>query len=87
MKKKLVRMVKVAACVPEWDDERVKGEILGREVQGRRRSWCGWCKRVIPSRKDYDMDRKLHSQPEDIMGEEKEKEKGKANSGAGGVSA
>jgi hypothetical protein len=58
MKKKLVRMVKVGACVPEWDDERVKGEIMGREVRGERRSWCGWCWRVIPSKKDYEMDRK-----------------------------
>jgi hypothetical protein len=54
MKKMRVRMVKVGACVPEWDDERAKGEILGREVQGRRRSWCGWCRRVIPSRQDYE---------------------------------
>jgi hypothetical protein len=57
MKKKLVRMVRVGACVPEWEDERAKGDILGREMQGLRRSWCGWCRRVIPSRKDYEMDR------------------------------
>lgn len=55
VKKKLLRMVKIGACVPEWDDERQKGEILGREVQGRRRSWCGWCWRVIPDRKDYEV--------------------------------
>lgn len=54
VKKKLLRMVKIGACVPEWEDERQKGEILGREVQGRRRSWCGWCWRVIPGRKDYE---------------------------------
>ncbi|KAL2268715.1 hypothetical protein VTJ83DRAFT_3561 [Remersonia thermophila] len=57
VKKLHVRMVKVGACVPEWEDERVRREVLGRELQGRRRSWCGWCQRVIPSRKDYEMDR------------------------------
>ncbi|KAK4127324.1 hypothetical protein N657DRAFT_677958 [Parathielavia appendiculata] len=61
MKKLRVRMVKVGACVPEWDDERAKGEIFGREVQGRRRSWCGWCRRVIPSRKDYEAGMKSES--------------------------
>ncbi|KAK4453762.1 hypothetical protein QBC34DRAFT_395002 [Podospora aff. communis PSN243] len=54
MKKKLLRMVKVGACVPEWEDERVSGKILGRERDGLRRSWCGWCRRVIPSQKDWD---------------------------------
>jgi len=53
VKKKLVRMIKVGACVPEWDDERQNGVILGREVSGKRRSWCGWCNRVIPGEKDY----------------------------------
>ncbi|KAK4229598.1 hypothetical protein QBC38DRAFT_97122 [Podospora fimiseda] len=57
VKKKLVRMVKVGACVPEWDDERARGEIMGREVKGERRSWCGWCWRVIPSKQDYEHDR------------------------------
>ncbi|KAK3327451.1 hypothetical protein B0T19DRAFT_163585 [Cercophora scortea] len=49
MKKKLVRMVKIGACVPEWPDEK---EILGREVRGLTRSWCGWCWRAIPGAKD-----------------------------------
>lgn len=57
MKNMRVRMVKVGACVPEWEDERARGEILGREVQGKRRSWCGWCRRVIPSGGDYERDR------------------------------
>ncbi|KAK1760542.1 hypothetical protein QBC47DRAFT_367434 [Echria macrotheca] len=65
VKKKLVRMVKIGACVPEWDDERQKGEILGREVQGRRRSWCGWCWRVIPGKKDYDAAAKARIQAEE----------------------
>ncbi|KAL7623407.1 hypothetical protein AAE478_007089 [Parahypoxylon ruwenzoriense] len=54
VKTKLVRIVRVGACVPEWEDERNKGEILGREVSGRSRSWCGWCWRVIPGRKDWE---------------------------------
>jgi len=54
MKKKLLRKIKIGACVPEWEDERLSGKILGREVQGRRRSWCGWCRRVIPAQGDYD---------------------------------
>lgn len=73
MKNMRVRMVKVGACVPEWDDERARGEILGREVQGKRRSWCGWCRRVIPSCKDYEMDRQADR-----------KGKGKAKEGSEG---
>ncbi|KAK4148058.1 uncharacterized protein C8A04DRAFT_23851 [Dichotomopilus funicola] len=57
MKKMRVRMVKVGACVPEWEDERAKSEVLAREVHGKRRSWCGWCRRVIPSTVDYEADR------------------------------
>ncbi|TVY14254.1 hypothetical protein LARI1_G007627 [Lachnellula arida] len=52
VKKKLVRMVKVGACVPEWGDEKEQGKFLVREIEGRARSWCGWCWRVIPSVKD-----------------------------------
>jgi hypothetical protein len=52
VKKKLVRMVKVGACVSEWEDEREIGKYLVREVEGRTRSWCRWCWRVIPSAKD-----------------------------------
>ena len=67
-----VRMVKVGACVPEWEDETAKSEVLAREVQGKRRSWCGWCRRVIPSAADYQADR----HPEGVdKGKEKEKEK------------
>ena len=57
VKKKLVRMVKVGACVPEWPDERDRGDILGREMQAKVRSWCGWCWRVIPGRLDYEFAR------------------------------
>ncbi|TVY55816.1 hypothetical protein LCER1_G005120 [Lachnellula cervina] len=52
VKKKLVRMVKVGACVPEWGDEKEQGKFLVREIEGRARSWCGWCWRVIPGAKD-----------------------------------
>ncbi|XDG04532.1 hypothetical protein ABKA04_004147 [Annulohypoxylon sp. FPYF3050] len=55
VKTKLMRMVRVGACVPEWEDEKNTGEILGREVSGRSRSWCGWCYRVIPGKKDKEM--------------------------------
>ncbi|RFU77213.1 sulfate transporter [Trichoderma arundinaceum] len=53
VKRKLVRMVRVGACVPEWEDEKGSGnKILAREVNGTVRSWCGWCWRVIPGEKD-----------------------------------
>jgi hypothetical protein len=53
VKRKLVRMVRVGACVPEWDDERGMGKRpLARELRGDRRSFCGWCWRVIPGRDD-----------------------------------
>ena len=52
VKKKLVRMVWVGACVTEWEDGKERGKYLVREVEGRTRSWCGWCWRVIPSSKD-----------------------------------
>ncbi|KAI1360381.1 hypothetical protein F5Y08DRAFT_317483 [Xylaria arbuscula] len=54
VKTKLVRMMRVGACVPEWEDERNGGggRILEREVSGRKRSFCGWCWRVIPGAKD-----------------------------------
>ncbi|KAK6854525.1 hypothetical protein PG995_009618 [Apiospora arundinis] len=54
VKTKRLTMVKVGACVPEWEDEKNRGEILGREVKGIARSWCGWCWRVIPGKKDIE---------------------------------
>ncbi|KAI2624979.1 hypothetical protein GGR54DRAFT_594365 [Hypoxylon sp. NC1633] len=54
VKTKLVRIVRVGACVPVWEDEKNNGKTLGREVQGRSRSWCGWCWRVIPGKKDWE---------------------------------
>jgi hypothetical protein len=52
VKRKLVRMVKVGAGVPEFGDEKEMGKFLVREVEGRARSWCGWCWRVIPGLED-----------------------------------
>lgn len=52
VKKKLVRMVKVGACVNEYDDERDQGRYLIREMDGNVRSWCGWCWRVVAGVKD-----------------------------------
>ncbi|KAK7942985.1 uncharacterized protein PG986_012098 [Apiospora aurea] len=54
VKTKRLTMVKVGACVPEWEDEKNRGEILGREVKGIARSWCGWCWRVIPGKQDME---------------------------------
>jgi hypothetical protein len=54
VKKKLVRMVKVGACVPEYEDEKARNDIMSREISGKVRSWCGWCWRVVPGQKDYD---------------------------------
>ena len=55
VKRKLVIMVRVGACVPEWDVEKGSGvRVLSPEASGSSRSWCGWCWRVIPGRKDLD---------------------------------
>jgi hypothetical protein len=52
LKKKRVRMVKVGACVAEYEEERNHSRLLEREQQGALRSWCGWCWRVIPAAKE-----------------------------------
>ncbi|KAL8344636.1 hypothetical protein RB601_004920 [Gaeumannomyces tritici] len=74
VKTKLVRMVRVGAGVPEWQDEkpasRGGGEALAREVAGRVRSWCGWCARVIPGRDDLARDAAR------LLEEEEEEEEG-----------
>lgn len=51
-KKKLVKMVKVGACVPEWADEKSAGKFLIKEQDGKARSYCGWCWRIVPGVKD-----------------------------------
>lgn len=52
VKKKLMTVVRVGACVTEWGDEKAQGKFLVRECDGRSRSWCGWCWRVVPGVKD-----------------------------------
>ncbi|CAK7271676.1 hypothetical protein SEPCBS57363_004745 [Sporothrix epigloea] len=52
VKRKRVKMVRVGACVHDWEDELARGTILEREITGRVRSWCGWCCRPIPSQRD-----------------------------------
>ncbi|TGO34851.1 hypothetical protein BHYA_0179g00080 [Botrytis hyacinthi] len=52
MKKKRVKMVKVGACVPEFGDEKSEGRYLVREMEGKARSWCGWCHRVVKASDD-----------------------------------
>ncbi|XWX01657.1 hypothetical protein V2A60_009685 [Cordyceps javanica] len=54
VKRKLVRMVRVGRCVPEWEEERASSRVLGREARGEARSWCGWCWRVVPARREDD---------------------------------
>jgi hypothetical protein len=52
VKTKRVKMVRVGACVSQWEDEKEMGKYLVREVEGRTRSWCGWCWRVITGAQD-----------------------------------
>lgn len=52
VKKKLKQEVLVGAIVKEYDDERVTGKFLRREQEGANRSWCSWCARVVPGKKD-----------------------------------
>lgn len=50
LKKKRVKMVKVGCYVAEYIDERNPSRLLEREIEGKRRSWCGWCWKVIPAK-------------------------------------
>ncbi|RDW60969.1 hypothetical protein BP6252_12352 [Coleophoma cylindrospora] len=52
LKKKLVLMVKVGACVPEFGEEKEAGRFLTHEKLGKARSWCGWCWRIVPGERD-----------------------------------
>lgn len=56
VKRTRVKMVRVGACVHDWDEELKRGVILEREITGKARSWCGWCRRPIPSKKDEQTD-------------------------------
>lgn len=48
MKKKLVKIVKVGACVPELKYEEDARSIIDWEQDKISRSWCAWCSRFIP---------------------------------------
>ncbi|KAF2841861.1 hypothetical protein M501DRAFT_919101, partial [Patellaria atrata CBS 101060] len=52
VKRKVKKRVRVGAVVKIYEDE--KGKSLGREKEGRLRSWCGWCQRVVPSKMDLE---------------------------------
>ena len=53
VKKKVRKRVKTGATVQEYDDERKSGKYLSREINGKERSWCGWCERVCPGEQDH----------------------------------
>ncbi|KAK4899465.1 hypothetical protein LTR27_003198 [Elasticomyces elasticus] len=55
VKKKIRKRVKVGAVVKEYEDERAgKVPFLSREQTSSNRSWCSWCERVLPGKKDAD---------------------------------
>ena len=53
VKRKVKKLVLLGKRVPEHEDER-SGAVryLSREENGDVRSWCSWCERVVPSKKD-----------------------------------
>ncbi|KAF2434727.1 hypothetical protein EJ08DRAFT_626818 [Tothia fuscella] len=53
MKRKIKKLQLIGASVAVGDDGRDgKSKYLEREMQGKQRSWCAWCDRVVPSKKD-----------------------------------
>ncbi len=54
VKKKYRKRERVGGTVREWEDEREGGPVLGRELEGLERSWCGWCGRVVLRVRDVD---------------------------------
>ncbi|KAK1079073.1 hypothetical protein LTR33_006692 [Friedmanniomyces endolithicus] len=53
VKKKIKKRVTVGAAVKEYEDEREgTAQFLSREQAGDNRSWCSWCDRVVPGKKD-----------------------------------
>lgn len=50
---KIKRRVRVGAVVKEYEDEREgRQPYLTREKEAVNRSWCAWCARVVPSKRD-----------------------------------
>lgn len=57
-KLKAKKHVRVGECVKIYQDEQDKLiQYLEREHQGRLRSWCSWCDRVVPSKAELAGDR------------------------------
>ena len=54
VRKKVKKRVKVGKTVAEYEDERERADYLAREIQGKSRSWCGWCNRVILGANDME---------------------------------
>jgi len=55
VKKKTKELIRVGKQVNENEDERAGIKpYLEREQKGEVRSWCSWCERVVPSKKDLD---------------------------------
>jgi hypothetical protein len=53
MKMKAKKQVKVGDCVKIYEDERDRSiQYLQREVEGKLRSWCSWCERIVLGDKD-----------------------------------
>ena len=49
---KFKKMVRVGKTVEEYEEERDITDYLRREARQECRSWCGWCDRVVPGKKD-----------------------------------
>jgi hypothetical protein len=54
LKTKVKEKVRVGQAVKHYEDERSTGRYLSREQDGLNRSWCSWCARVIPGKKDLE---------------------------------
>ncbi|KAH8712057.1 hypothetical protein GQ44DRAFT_565707, partial [Phaeosphaeriaceae sp. PMI808] len=53
LKVKHKKQVRVGECVKLYEDERDKAvQCLQREVEGKLRSWCSWCERIVAGEKD-----------------------------------
>ncbi|KAF2458717.1 hypothetical protein BDY21DRAFT_362929 [Lineolata rhizophorae] len=53
VKKTVKKREQIGAVVREYEDEREQRRpYLDREVKGEVRSWCHWCKRVVPGERD-----------------------------------
>jgi hypothetical protein len=53
LKIKHKKHVSVGECVKLYEDEREKAvQYLEREVNGKLRSWCSWCERIVMGDKD-----------------------------------